>query len=383
MRCRPGPGAGRGAILDKAFAVLRGGEQGSGQVLRSVSGAASRLAWVGAGVVFAGVGAMLPQADAQTVVFVTGTGQSLYSPEALLGGAYSSDPQVTVDYPASLGPFSGPLDPSFGNSVAIGASNLESLVRSTPGPLIIVGFSQGALVAQHAAADLNDEPSVAPDTTFFLVANPTLGVFSNSYGGYIPFFDYTPRPVAETRFNTIAVVNEYDAWADPIAQPDNALAVLNSIMAMAYVHPVAHFSDLSDVPPQNITSTVNSQGGTYDLYLVPAKQLPLTMPLRQAGVPDEVVDELDANLRPAIDAAYARNRTQPSATVATVAAVAAVGETQPQRISGAPKGQRENASLARRVSGVRPAGGVSPSERRGSSSRPSAADTSVQRSPVR
>ena len=153
-------------------------------------------------------------------------------------------------------------------------------------------------------------------------------------------------------------------------------------MAMAYVHPVAHFSDLSGVPPQNITSTVNSQGGTYGLYLVPAKQLPLTMPLRQAGVPDEVVDELDANLRPAIDAAYARNRTQPSATVAAVAA-AAVGETQPQRISGAPKGQRENASLARRVSGVRPAGDVSPSERRGSSSRPSAADTSVQRSPVR
>lgn len=344
-----------------------------------------RLALLASGVFVATVGAGLPSAHAETVVFVTGTGKSAYSPESLLAGAYSGDPQLVVDYPASFGPFSSAQDPTFGTSVAIGAANVESLVSSLSGPVVVVGFSQGALVAQQAAADLNDEPSVASDTTFILVANPTLGAFSSSYGSYVPLFDYVPQPIADTRFNTIAVVNEYDAWADPISQPDNALAVLNSIMAMAFVHPVAHFSDLSSVPQENITSTVNDQGGTLSFYLVPAKQLPLTMPLRQAGVPDEVVNEIDATLRPTIDAAYARNRPPPSATVATAVEPIMSGSVDRTSASVKPsKGSRETANPSRRVSAARPdAPDVSPSTRRGSSSPPSAAGTSAPRSPVR
>ncbi|NBQ42936.1 MAG: PE-PPE domain-containing protein, partial [Mycobacteriaceae bacterium] len=109
-----------------------------------------RLALLASGVFVATVGAGLPGAHAETVVFVTGTGKSAYSPESLLAGAYSGDPQLVVDYPASFGPFSSAQDPTFGTSVAIGAANVESLVSSLSGPVVVVGFSQGALVAPFA-----------------------------------------------------------------------------------------------------------------------------------------------------------------------------------------------------------------------------------------
>lgn len=364
----------------RVVGVLASGEWGSEQVDKGLHRAVNRLALVAAGIFFAAVGAALPTAGAETVLWVTGTGKTPYSPESLLAGEYSADRLIAVDYPASFGPLSGPADPSFGQSVAIGASNLESLARSTTGPLVIVGFSQGALVAQQAAMELNDDPGVGSDTTFILIANPNLGAFSNAYGGSIPFLDYAPRPLTETRFTTIAVINEYDAWADPISQPDNTLAVLNSIMGMAYLHPVAHNTDLSAVPTQNISVTVNSQGGTLATYLVPAKQLPLTLPLRQAGVPDEIVDDIDANLRPVIDAAYARNRTPQSSAAVVKSSQAAKPDASDKQSTGS----REKATQSRRVSAKSaPDSGVSLAARRDSSSRPAATDTSARRSPER
>lgn len=253
-------------------------------------------------------------AETPTVLFTGGTGGSLGklvaddtygTQDDFLGGAYRNATFTVVDYPSAMWPVTGPLDVRFGESVAIGAANIETAVRSASGPVTVAGVSQGAVAVQSAMLVLNEDPAVPSDTVYVIIADPNLGLFQ-PYGDPLPVLDYVPRPLPETRFNVIVVTNEYDGWADPIADPTNVLTVVNAIMAMTYVHPFAQNSDLTTVPPENISVSVNSQGGVTTTYLVPTKQLPLTMPLRQLGAPDPVVDSIDGALRPIIDAGYAR-----------------------------------------------------------------------------
>lgn len=231
-----------------------------------------------------------------------------------LGGAYTSYDYRELDYPSSMWPFTGPFDPTLGRSVDIGTHTLTEIAATTPGPLVLAGTSQGAVVVQNTAAILNDDPTIPSDTTVIMIANPNLGMLAGFYGQRLPILDYIPEPPSQTRFNTIIVVNEYDAWADPIADGTNVLALANAVMAMIYVHPWAQNTDLSTVPADAITVSTNSQGGTTTTYLVPAPDLPLTRPLRQFGVPEATVEEIDSVLRPVIDSAYARNTAVPPAS---------------------------------------------------------------------
>lgn len=133
--------------------------------------------------------------------------------------------------------------------------------------------------------------------------------------------------MAETRFNTIVVINQYDGFGHSGSRPANLLAGLNAMMGMAYVHPFAQNSDLSTVPEQNITTAVNSAGGTTTTYLVPTQHLPLTQSLRGTVVPDAVVDALDTSLRPIIDAGYG---TVTRAGYGTVTGAAATVDRTPR-----------------------------------------------------
>jgi hypothetical protein len=264
--------------------------------------------------------ALAPPGNAETVLWIGGTGGSLakrlpsnlYGTTAdLLNGAYQNCPLTTISYPSSLWPITGLTDPSLGRSVKDGVSQLKTIAKTTEGPLVIMGTSQGALVVQQAEAALNDDPSVPSSTTFILIADPNYGFARGLVGRYIPILDYTPVAIPETRFNTIIVANQYDLIGQPITRPWNLLTQLNALMAFAYVHPFAQNTDLSAVPPENITTTTNSQNGTTTIYVVPTKHLPLTMPLRQLGIPNSIVDRIDAGLRPIIDEGYAVTPPRP------------------------------------------------------------------------
>lgn len=275
---------------------------------------------------------------ADTVLWVGGTSGTLGhlvppgvfgTSDTFLGGAYRDHQFTTVDYPGSLWPITGLADPTLGASVDIGTANLVAAARSTPGPLVIAGASQGALVVQQAQAILNSDPAFASDATFILIADPNLGAFAGTYGRHIPILDYTPRPATDTRFSTVVVTNEYDGFADPIRNPTNLLTVANALMGIVFVHPFAQNSDLAAVPAGNITSTVNGQGGSTVSYRVPTPELPLTAPLRYLGVPGTVVDDIDAVLRPVIDSGYQQppqtsvlNAPQPAAGRRALAATA-------------------------------------------------------------
>ena len=258
-------------------------------------------------------GAAAPAASADTVLWVGGTGGTLATlippdliggPGEILGGAYRDDTFEAVDYPSALWPLTGLLDPTLGRSVAAGVGAVKTAVQNTSGPVVVAGVSQGALVVQQAQTELNDDPLIPSDTTFVLIADPNRGVLSGSYGQRLPIIDYVPRPVTETRFNTVIVTHEYDGFAHPITQPWNLLTDLNALMGAVYVHTSAHLTDLSAVPADNVSVRTNSQGGTTTSYFVPTAKLPLTMPLRSVGVPDETVDAIDSTLRPVIDAGY-------------------------------------------------------------------------------
>lgn len=263
---------------------------------------------------------LAPSAVSTTVLSVGGTGGSLGklfpdgifgTKDSFLGGAYKNDSFVVLDYPNSLWPITGPFDPTLGQSVAIGATNLVALAEATLGPLVISGTSQGALVVQQAQAVLNADPGIPSDTTFIVIADPNVGLARTLYGVHLPIFNYTPQPLPETRFNTVVVSNQYDVFADPITDPWNLLTVANAMMSLVYVHPYAQNSDLSTVSADDITITTNSQGGTVTTYFVRTEQLPLTMVLRQLCVPAAIVDGIDKVLRPIIDAGYSRSAPNP------------------------------------------------------------------------
>ena len=320
--------------------------------------------------------AATPSASAETVLWMGGTGGSLAAllppdlfgtPETFLGGAFTDHQFTVVDYPSGLWPITGLKDPTLGRSVEIGTANLVTAARTTPGPLVLAGVSQGAMAVQQAEAELNSDPAIPSDTTFIIIADPNLGLASGLHGVYIPILDYTPRPPVDTRFTTIIVTNQYDGFGQPIARPGNLLTVVNAVMGTAYVHPFAQNSDLAAVPPGNVTTTVNSQGGTVTNYLVPTAELPLTTPLRRLGVSDKVVDGIDASLRPIIDAGYVE-RPQP----------------RPARSLDARRcAPSARAAAVRRGSTAEPAGVSASVRTEGFSSPHAAAGTSGRRSPGR
>lgn len=262
--------------------------------------------------------AAAPAASAEeTVLWMGGTGGTIAhflpsdvfgTPDSFLGGDFRNHQFNVIEYPSGLWPITGLQDPTLGASVDIGTANLVAAARATPGPLVLAGVSQGAMVVQQAEAILNNDPKIPSETTFVLIADPNLGAFAGAHGAYIPVVDYTPRPVTDTRFTTIVVSNQYDGFGDPIRNPLNLLAVANAFMGMAFVHPFAQNSDLAAVPSGDIRTIVNSRGGTTINYRVPTEQLPLTRPLRDLGVPGDVVDGIDATLRPIIDSAYQEPR---------------------------------------------------------------------------
>ncbi|GAA1480371.1 hypothetical protein GCM10009624_08110 [Gordonia sinesedis] len=54
-----------------------------------------------------------------------------------------------VGYPASYGPTPDPHGPSFDDSVAEGVRRLDAVFADTPGPVMVIGYSQGAVVIRR------------------------------------------------------------------------------------------------------------------------------------------------------------------------------------------------------------------------------------------
>ncbi|CAJ1506436.1 PE-PPE domain-containing protein [[Mycobacterium] kokjensenii] len=241
-------------------------------------------------------------------------------------GYFPNTKREIIDYPAGalfrwvptmFAPENPRDDLTMGEAVDAATRGLDTAIRRGTEPAAVVGLSQGTMALDKEQVRLADDPNApAPHMLQFSTFGSPMGkhAFGSSFasglfppGSHMPVVEYTMPPMVDSQYDTNRIVAAYDGMADFPDRPDNLWSVANAIVGAAIVHTPAAFTTPADVPPQNIRSTVNSRGATTTSYLIPINHLPLTMPLRFLGVPDDVVDQLDGFLQPQVDAGYVRN----------------------------------------------------------------------------
>jgi hypothetical protein len=192
---------------------------------------------------------------------------------------------IPVQYPAGF---------DIDNSVAAGVPVLDDAIRNNSDQfLLVVGYSEGTIVAEEVRRDLDPADPGAPPKNgllFVMIASPNVpngGIFGRFPGLAIPFFVTSNGPAQPSPYNTTYVTNEYDPYADFPAY-FNPLSLVNSLFAVMYVHPDQYYDSVDYNPLTNTGTTpvlvktvTNSAGGTDRYVFVPAAHLPLLAPPRQ------------------------------------------------------------------------------------------------------
>ena len=206
--------------------------------------------------------------------------------------------------------------PSIGESVDQGAGNVIETVNQD-GPGTVFGLSEGAMVVNAVQARLAADPyAPPPDQLSFAVFGDPIGqhAFGDGWlrqnfpvGATVPSMDFVIPPPVESQYNTYSFVSAYDSIADWPDRPDNWMSLLNSIAGLATGHTAVAFTNPSNVPAQNIRTTVNSRGGKTTTFMIPEQHLPLVIPFKYLGVDEGTLNQLDAVLKPMVDSGYSRN----------------------------------------------------------------------------
>jgi hypothetical protein len=206
--------------------------------------------------------------------------------------------------------------PSVGESVDAGAPNTINAIKAG-GPGTAIGLSEGAMVLNEVQAQLANDPTAPPrDKLSFAMYGDPVGkhAFGESFltqmfpvGSVVPALDYRIRPPVESQYDTYQFVSAYDSIADWPDRSDNWMSVANAVVGLATGHTAVAFTKPDMVPPQNIRTTVNSKGAKTTTYLIPEQHLPLVLPFKYLGVPEDTLNRLDGVLQPMVDAGYSRN----------------------------------------------------------------------------
>ncbi len=276
-----------------------------------------------------GVSVAFAAAIALVVPFVT---PSAYAASVVIGAAGTNDPTgeripdklqgivvplgatyQAVNYPASFWPVAGGLGaPTFNTSVGVGVSDLLIRALATTSAhdvLQIVGYSQGAVVANKVRTELRDDPTF--DADFILMGNPNRpngGIFARFPGLYIPVLDvYFNGAVTNDRFDTLDIVREYDPYGDFPAF-FNPLSIVNALLGIRYAHPDRYYDDLS---LQTVMRSVVSVEGNTAYSLVRSSHLPLLQPLRDLAAAlgrnhTPLLDAIEPVLKVLVDMGYDR-----------------------------------------------------------------------------
>ena len=215
--------------------------------------------------------------------------------------------------------------PSVGQSVDVGVDNLDAAIRTTGRPGTAIGLSEGGFVVDGEQARLATAPDAPPPNALnFATFGDPIGhhAFGQSFlratfpvGSVVPALDYTDAPPYESQYDTNRFVAAYDSIADFPDRPDNMFAFANTLLGLATGHTAVAFTNASMVPPRNIRTTINSRGAKDTTIMVPQKHLPLVMPLKYIGIPEDTLNKLDAILIPRVNAGYIRNDDPATAPV--------------------------------------------------------------------
>ncbi|MGV0991269.1 MAG: PE-PPE domain-containing protein [Mycobacterium sp.] len=287
---------------------------------------------------------------------------------ALFDGAYADDVRVNVEYPASVWPVTFDR-PTMGRSVEIGVQRTECLVQqTTSGQITVVGRSQGALVVDQLAGALASEAnSLDGRITFIAIADPNrpTGIFTLLPAGtYIPILNLTNDPPPDSPYDTTVLVKQYDGISNFPDRPWNLVSDFNAAMGILYYHAVTNYI-FDPLPTSGGTSVTNPLGGVTTTYFIPTPNLPLTQPLRDFGIPADLVNGLDSILRPVVDAGYSQltpnagpyisygrlihpSKIEPAVTTSALSATPAVAGTVTNVVRGGnPASAQKPASQSR------------------------------------
>jgi len=244
------------------------------------------------------------------------------------GGALNDGPNTYRNIP-----WTGLLG-TIGESVNTVSDTLYAELLNTSGPKIAVGLSGSTMAINEVMRRLEAQRAIdptsvpSPDEVSFIVAGdaergllPALVPF---FGASIPGINYTVKPIPVTSYDITVVKGEYDGAADWPDRPWNLLAFANALAGsgafegpdgeeiFGSIHFDAIFADPTAIPAKNITTKVNSAGGTTTTYLIPTERLPILLPLLAQGVPESTVDALNSVLKPIVDRGYRRNDWRPA-----------------------------------------------------------------------
>jgi PE-PPE domain len=239
------------------------------------------------------------------------------------GSTSSSCDLRVIAYPRTAGPVFGPNVPYADESIETGVNMTKEAIDppSTPiidGQIVVAGLSLGSITADAVQRSLDADPHRPPSdqVTFIVSGDPSrVTPFSTGIGSFlpegfrIPLLGWTvTRPEANSNYDTVVVVGEYDVTADFPDRPWNVLALVNSLFGFQSSHGPSALSSPADVPEENIRETENDKGATTTTYLVPQPTLPMLRPFSR--VAPRVVNAANNILKPIVDRGYSRNDAQ-------------------------------------------------------------------------
>jgi hypothetical protein len=236
----------------------------------------------------------MTSALAATALMIGGIGVGTV-PDSLmsrvLNGAYTGIQRQSVNWSGS---------PNLGQSIPQAANILDQQIDEALAKgesVTVVGMSAGSLAVEEVLRRRANDPANA-NLTFVVIADSSRQPFFTGAGGPLStLFGYVFQAPAETPYNVVVVVHEYDGLSDLPDRLWNGLAVANAMAGAVLFHNDTFFADLSKLPA---TSTRNSKGGLTTSYLIPAERLPLVQLMPWLA-------PIEETLRQQVDAGYTRN----------------------------------------------------------------------------
>ncbi|MCI4673828.1 PE-PPE domain-containing protein [Candidatus Mycolicibacterium alkanivorans] len=272
----------------------------------------------------------------------------------LLGATFVSDPmansgyaQGAIDYyvnpttlcavqtcatkpvvtPETFWPFTGLADLTIDESITQGTTIINEAINGelTGGTdtIVVFGNSQSSSILTHEKRNLvglsaQDKGRL----TFVLVANPNRpngGMLERFFPVSSPSLGLTASGATptDTGIQTVDIAFQYDGVADLPLRPLNLLADLNVLFG-AYLHS-SYVSSGSGYTPDELVAAINDPAnrqvyGDTTYITIPAKRLPLLVPLRDlgqalglSGLTTPIADLLEPTLRVLVESGYDRS----------------------------------------------------------------------------
>ncbi len=226
--------------------------------------------------------------------------------------------------PEKFWPFTSPTDPTIDESIAQGVVIVNQAIRDSlaTGPVVVFGDSQSSSILTQVKAGLaNLSTEQKNQITLVMIANP-----NRPNGGILARFNPFPNPIlgltstpatrTDTGISTVDIALQYDGITDLPTYPLNVLADLN-VFVGAWLHS-SYMSTDSGYTGEELIAAINNPAnrttyGDTTYITIPAKQLPLLVPMRLLGnamglgaLTTPIADLIEPTLKVLVELGYDR-----------------------------------------------------------------------------